>query len=107
MNTLPDPLAPQAVEKPDAKEMQKLNAEQALEQIEIVRSRTPTPDEQAQIDRMAAAASIFIEEVVSWVPDTKEREIALNNTLSAMLWSRHGILRARIEMGKVEVPEGQ
>lgn len=107
MNTLPDPAAPQAVEIPDAVAMQRLKEQEALEQIEIIRSRVPNDAELGTLSRMAHAARAFIMEITLNVPDSKEREIAINNTVSAMMWSKHGILRARMEMGKVEVPEGK
>lgn len=95
---------PQAIERLDATETQKLSYQEALEQIEIIRSRIPNDAELGSVSRMAHAARSFIGEIMLNVPNTKEREIAINNTISAMLWSKHGILRSRVEMGVGEPP---
>lgn len=89
---------PQGLEVQDADQAKKDQLTNALEQIDIAARRLPTEEEQGAINKMAGAAGAFVLEVVTHIPDGKEREVAINNTISAMLWARQGIVRGRIEM---------
>ena len=88
----------QGKEVEDANLTAKLQLEEALEQIDIAAKRLPTEQEQARIDLMCATARMFVTGVCSHIPKGKEREVAINNTISALLWARQGLVRGRVEM---------
>jgi hypothetical protein len=73
-----------------------------LEDIEqtFVFNNAPTPDQVKQCEHIEGWAKVLSLEIATQVPEGKEKTMAINNVLAAVVWCRHAIFRQpTIEFG--------